>query len=191
MKKIKIEPKYAPFPKPIALIGSMVNGTPNFMPIAWFSRMSMDPNIWMISINKHHYTFQGIKENSAFSMNFPSPELVEQTDFCGLVSGREVDKSFLFKTFYGELKIAPMIIECPINVELELIEILERYEQKIVLASVKNIYTEKKYLSESELDPQKLNLMTFMKPNPEGLYYRVGQSIAQAWSVGKGLKEKE
>lgn len=62
-----------------------------------------------ISLNKSHYTCTGIKENGTFSINIPSVEMVAKTDYCGLVSGNDGDKSILFHTFYGILENAPMI----------------------------------------------------------------------------------
>ena len=46
--------------------------------------------------------------------------MMEKTDFCGLVSGRDIDKAALFDVFYGELKTAPMITECPLSLECRL-----------------------------------------------------------------------
>jgi flavin reductase (DIM6/NTAB) family NADH-FMN oxidoreductase RutF len=191
MKKVKIEHKYAPFPKPIALIGSLVDGKPNFMTIAWFNRMSMSPNIWMISIGKNHYTFKGIKENGTLSMNFPNPDLVIKTDYCGLVSGREKDKSDIFSIFYGELKTAPLIVECPISIELEVVEMMEKEDLVLIFAEVKNIFSEEKYLTNGELDPIKFKPLAFIKPNPEGYYYKLGQRVGQAWSIGTQLLKEE
>ena len=153
--------------------------------------MSMTPNMWMISLNKHHHTFQGIKENGTFSINFPNPDLVKETDYCGLVSGRETDKSQLFSIFYGEFKTAPMIAECPISIELEVVEMIEKYGQIIIFATVKNIFSEEKYITDGELDPIKFQPLAFIKPNPEGFYYILGDRIGQAWSVGKQLKNDE
>jgi len=188
MNKIKIESKYSPFPKPIALIGCLIDGKPNFMNIAWFNRMSMEPNQWMISMNKNHHTFQGIKENKTFSMNFPNNELVEKTDFCGLVSGRDFDKSQLFTIFYGDLKTAPLISDCPISVELEVIELIEKQNQMIIIGLVKNIYSEEKYLTNGELDPKKIQLLIFVKASPDGFYFNLGENIGQAWKIGKDYK---
>ena len=75
-------------------------------------------------MNKQHYTNSGIKEHRTFSVNVPTANQVKETDYCGMVSGRKKDKSKLFNTFYGELQTAPMIMECPVNMECELIQTL-------------------------------------------------------------------
>lgn len=71
-------------------------------------------------MNKLHYTNSGIKANKTFSVNIPSIKMVKETDCCGLVSGKDKNKSDMFKTFYGELKTAPMIEQFSINMECEL-----------------------------------------------------------------------
>ena len=51
-------------------------------------------------------------------------DLLEKNDYCGLVSGEKTDKSHVFDVFYGSLKTAPMIKECPVNLECQLIQML-------------------------------------------------------------------
>jgi hypothetical protein len=66
-----------------------------------------------VSLKETHYTTTGIKASGFFSVNLPSPDLAEKTDFCGVVSGKTTDKSELFTSFYDESGRAPMIQECP------------------------------------------------------------------------------
>ena len=137
MSKIEITPKIAPFPKPTALIGSLIDDRPNFMNIVWFNRVNRSPNIWAASVNKKHHTLEGIKQNGSFSINLPSPDLAVKTDYCGLVSGRDVDKSELFDVFFGKLKTAPMIRECPVNTECLVQDTIDLPDHVIVLGEVK------------------------------------------------------
>ncbi|MBD3408229.1 MAG: flavin reductase family protein [Candidatus Lokiarchaeota archaeon] len=188
MSKTKVKSNYAPFPKPIALLGVMVEGKPNFMNVAWFNRAHMDPNLWMISLNKFHYTVKGIKENKTLSINLPSAELVKKLDYCGLVSGRDVDKSELFTIFYGDSKETPMIKECLVNVELSIDEIIEVKDQYLFVAKVQNIYANAEILTDGEMDLEKYHPILFIKANPEGFYYALGEQIGKAWHVGKALK---
>ena len=105
--KIKIGPKNCLYPLPTTLIGANVNEKPNFVAIAHVG--IMDLGHVSLGMAKAHYTNMGIKKNKAFSVNIPSEKMVKKTDYCGLVSGRQVDKSELFTIFYGEPKNAPMI----------------------------------------------------------------------------------
>jgi len=94
---------------PVAIVGATVNDKPNFMTVAWFSKVNINPPMMMIALGKQKYTGEGIKESMAFSINIPGKDLIKETDYCGIKSGRTEDKSRLFKVFYGETGTAPMI----------------------------------------------------------------------------------
>ena len=104
MKKVNIGRNVSIYPMPVTLVGSMVEEKPNFMAVAWITRVNATPPLLAVSLNKPRYTAKGILENKTFSVNFPGVNMVEQTDYCGLASGRESDKSGLFEVFYGDDK---------------------------------------------------------------------------------------
>ena len=109
---------YNPLPVvPIVLVGATVNGKPNYIPVGFVNGVNIKPPIVYISLNNKHHTPQGIIENGTFSINIPSANYVIETDYCGLVSGKNADKSNIVTTFYNELKTAPMIEEFPITAE--------------------------------------------------------------------------
>ncbi|MHA1959591.1 MAG: flavin reductase family protein [Candidatus Thorarchaeota archaeon] len=190
MSKVEISPAIAPFPKPIALVGSVVDGRPNFMNIAWVNRVNRSPNIIAASINIKHFTLEGIRQNGTFSVNFPDTTMVERTDYVGLVSGRDIDKSSVFQVFYGELKGAPMIQECPVCMECSVQQFVELPDHIIVLGEVIHTYTEEKYMTDGTLDPKKMDPVVFTRPGPIGMYWHLGEAVGQAWSIGKRLKEQ-
>jgi len=99
---------------PMVLVGAVVDGKANFMAAAWVCRVNAKPPMFSIALG-HHHTNKGIEENKEFSINVPDVSMVEKTDYCGLVSGVKNDKSRLFDVFYGELKKAPLIAECPVS----------------------------------------------------------------------------
>ncbi|MFW9965692.1 MAG: flavin reductase family protein [Candidatus Thorarchaeota archaeon] len=187
MSKIEISPEIAPFPKPIALVGSMVNNRPNFITVAWFNRVNRSPNIWGVAISKKRYTLQGIKQNNSFSVNIPSTKLVEKTDYCGLYSGINIDKSALFNVFYGKLRNVPMIGDCPFCVECSVYDLIELPGSVLVLGEVKHAYIEECCMTDDDLDPEKINPFVFTKPGDK--YWALGEAIGDAWSVGKHLPE--
>jgi flavin reductase (DIM6/NTAB) family NADH-FMN oxidoreductase RutF len=114
MGKIRINANVFMYPMPVVLVGAIANGKPNFMAVGWVSRVNANPPMLAIGINKAHHTPEGIKENGTFSVNVPRANMVDKVDYCGLVSGKKDDKARLFQVFYGDLKTAPMINECPI-----------------------------------------------------------------------------
>ncbi|WP_234121984.1 flavin reductase family protein [Clostridium hydrogenum] len=186
MNKIKIENKVCLYPLPTVLVGAKVNGTPNYLNVSYCGMVNRVPCMMSISLNRSHYTCDGIRENNCFSINLPSTKMLTLTDYCGIVSGKNVDKSKLFNNFYGELKNAPMIEECPVNIECELIQELDLGGSNITfIGRVIDVYTEEKYFSNNTLDIKKIHPILFSVS--ELNYYCVGEKIGKAWNVGKSL----
>ncbi|MFL0252381.1 flavin reductase family protein [Clostridium neuense] len=183
MNKMKIGNKGYLYPLPTVLVGTTVNDKTNYLNVSFCSIVNRTPAMMSISLNKSHYTCDGIRQNNSFSINIPSVEMLEVTDYCGIVSGNTVDKSKLFNNFYGELKNAPMIEECPVNVECELIQELDLGGSNVIfIGKVIEVYTEEKYFTNDTLDLKKINpiLLSIYEFN----YYNVGKKIGKAWSVG-------
>jgi flavin reductase (DIM6/NTAB) family NADH-FMN oxidoreductase RutF len=187
MTKIEISQGTCPFPKPVALVGALVDGKPNFMNIAWMTRIAFEPHVWGFSTREERYTVKGIKENGTFSVSFPGPDLVTEADYVGIVSGNKVDKSQVFDVFYGELGSAPMIRDCPLCVELTLHDILNVVERAFILGVVQHVYTEEQYLTDGVLDQKKANQLIFT--NPANQYWTLGEEVGKAFSIGKLLKQ--
>jgi flavin reductase (DIM6/NTAB) family NADH-FMN oxidoreductase RutF len=173
------------YPMPTTLVGATVNGKPTFITIAHVG--IMDLGSVSLSMNKTHYTNAGIKENRTFSVNIPSAEMVKETDYCGLVSGKSVDKAALFEVFYGELKTAPMIKECPINMECRLIQTLDFPRNDIFIGEIVQTHCAEDCLSDGVVDFSKVQPILFAM-NDKG-YWRLGDRLAKAWDIGKGLKK--
>jgi len=91
-----------------------------------------------------------------FSINLPTVDMIEKTDYAGLVAGKHVDKSDLFEVFYGELKSAPMISECPLTIECKLSQTVDLPIHSFFIAEIINIYTEDVFLSEGKPDIMKI-----------------------------------
>jgi len=115
MDQINLGAVIPAYPMPVSLVGAHVEGKANFLAVAWFTMASFKPPRIAISLGKGHYTNAGIKANKSFSVCLPSEDMVAETDYCGMVSGAKTDKADIFDLFYGELKSAPMIKNCPLN----------------------------------------------------------------------------
>jgi flavin reductase (DIM6/NTAB) family NADH-FMN oxidoreductase RutF len=187
MSKIKIKTTVSPFPMPVAIIGAIVNDHPNFMTVAWFNRLNSNPPIWGIAFGKNQYTLEGIRSNKNFSVNIPGTDLVEKTDYCGIVSGRKIDKSKLFNIFYGEVESVPMIQECPLCLECRVYDIIELPSTTLVLGEIVTAYTEEQYMNEGKLDSKKIDPFTLSQPDNK--YWALGDIVADAFSIGKTLKK--
>ncbi len=189
MEKINIGNNAHVYPMPVSLVGSLVEGRPNFMAVAWLARVNYIPPIIAVALNQRHHTPKGIQEKQSFSVNFPGADLMEKTDYCGLVSGRETDKSGIFEIFYGDLKTAPMIQECPLCLECKLLQVVPLPTNNLFLGEIMGAYTEDRYLTDGKPDIQKMN--PFVLTMPDNNYWRIGEWAAKAWSVGRKLKEKK
>ena len=187
MEKIKIESNDAfVYPMPMTIIGAVVDGKPNFMAAAWVSRVNFKPAMMMVALGAHH-TNLGIDANGAFSINIPDVSLLEKTDYCGIVSGRKVDKSKLFDVFYGSLAGAPLIKECPLSMACRLNQTVKLPFDTLYIGDVVEVYTEERYLTGGKPDVKKINPFTLTMPDNH--YWRVGEIAGNAWSAGKKLKE--
>lgn len=186
MQKLNIDTNVYLYPMPVVLVGVEVQGKPNFMTVGWVSRVNLKPPMIAIGINKAHYTPKGIQENGAFSINIPTRSMVEVTDYCGLVSGRTADKSELFKAFYGELHGAPMIAECPLNMECKLVDTVDLPSNYLFIGEIVGAYCGEEFMTDGNPDIKKID--PFLLTMPDKRYWGIGEFVAKAWSVGKERK---
>jgi len=115
--------------------------------------------------------------------------MVEQTDYCGLVSGRESDKASIFEVFYGDLKTAPMIESCPLSLECRLADILELPTNDLFIGEIVNGYADEGSFTEGKLDVQKIDPLLLTMP--DNSYWRIGDYVGAAWSIGASLMKKK
>jgi len=188
MDKINLGSTIPAYPMPVSLVGTHVDGKPNFLAVAWFTMASYNPPRIAIALGKGHYTNPGIKENKTFSLCLPSVDMVEETDYCGIVSGRKTDKSMIFDLFYGELKTAPMIKDCPLSMECKLVDTVESSQNEIFIGEIIGTYTEQRFLSDGKLDFKKMKPLILSQPDTS--YWRLGEPLAKAWSIGKRYKAR-
>ncbi len=188
MDKINLGSTIPAYPMPVSLVGTHVNGKPNFLTVAWFAMASYKPPRIFIALGKGHYSNFGIKDNKTFSVCLPSEDMVEVTDYCGIVSGKKTDKSGIFDLFYGELKTAPMIKDCPLNMECHLVDIVESGLNEIFIGEIVGTYTEEKFLTDGKMDFKKMKPLILSQP--DSTYWSLGESVARAWSIGKKYKAK-
>lgn len=181
------------YPIPIILAGANVDGKPNFETLGDVGLMGISPPLVFISSGKDHYTNIGILENNTYSINFPTTEMLAVTDYCGIVSGRDVDKSKLFEIFYGELKTAPMIKKCPVNVECQVVKEFSIQHRQIFVGEVIMTYVDEEHLREingrkalvemSQLDPIIYAL--------DNRYYKIGEVIGTGYREGQSYSKND
>jgi flavin reductase (DIM6/NTAB) family NADH-FMN oxidoreductase RutF len=175
-------------PMPVLLVGVRDKGKANFMTVGWVSRVNTSPPMVAVAISRSHYTAELIREARTFSINVPGADMVDKVDYCGLVSGKDVDKSALFNIFYGMLKTAPMISECPVCLECRLVDTLPMKTNYLFIGEIAGAFTEEKYLTDGLPDPEKINPL--MLTMPDTSYRTLGKPAGKAWSDGKKLMKK-
>jgi flavin reductase (DIM6/NTAB) family NADH-FMN oxidoreductase RutF len=186
MGKIKLPSLPLIYPIPAVLIGAIVAGKPNYETLGNCGIMSVEPAVIYISSNKTHYTNKGILENKVFSVNIPSTELMVEVDYCGLVSGSEADKSKIFQTFYGNLDKAPMIQECPINLECQVIKTLDVYEMVVFIGEISAAYANETVLSNGFPDTKLIDPLIYSMDN---MYWNIGGIVGNGFNDGKSYKK--
>ena len=189
MKKVQLNLQPLIGSTPVVLVGAMVEGKPNFMTVAWCGVANSNPAMVSVAIRPTRYTLKGI-QTKEFSVNVPSSKLVKEVDYCGIVSGAKEDKvSFCgFKIFYGNLKNAPLIEQCPINLACSVEHILELGSHHLIIGRVEETHISEKCLTDGKPDIRKIKPFIFSMVSPTE-YFTLGRSLGRGFSLGKGLME--
>ncbi|HVO68287.1 MAG TPA: flavin reductase, partial [Syntrophales bacterium] len=114
-------------------------------------------------------------------------DLMEKVDYCGLVSGEKVDKSKIFDIFYGDLPNAPMVRQCPLCMECNLVTAVDLPSNTLFIGEIMETYTEERFLTNSKPDIKKINPFTLTMPDNN--YWNVGENAGKAWSIGKDFRK--
>ena len=187
--KIKIGAIPYIYPIPITLVGANVNGKANFVTIGDIGLIGINPPIVSISSHAQHYTNQGILQNGTFSINFPTTAMLAETDYCGIVSGREADKATLFEVFYGDLESAPMIAACPVSLECRVIKEFSIQHRQVFVGEVVQTHISEAFVREADgrkqiADLPQLDPIIYALDNR---YYNIGEAIGVGYREGRTL----
>jgi flavin reductase (DIM6/NTAB) family NADH-FMN oxidoreductase RutF len=192
MAKVKLESKAGPLPilgiYPTIMIGASVDGKPDFTTVAWTGVASSVPPSITIALQHHRHSLKGVRQNMSFSVNIPSAGQVRETDYCGLASGARIDKASDcgFTVFYGELKNAPFIEQCPINHGCEVVQILNLGSHELIVGRIVETHVSDDCLTDGRLDATKVDPILFA-----GLgYYRIGDYLGAAFRCGIDINPK-
>ena len=168
------------------IVGTMREGKPTFMALAWVTRVNFKPALFAIGVNKANATHDAIMAAKEFSLSLPSTEMVAITDYTGLVSARNTDKSGIFDLFYGELQSAPMIRECPLTLSFTLHSIVDLPTNSLFIGELVESWCEESCLNEGR--PDMTRIQPFCLTMPDNQFWALGEKAGDAWSAGKQLK---
>lgn len=166
-------------------------GNANILTVAWAGTICTNPPMLSISVRPERYSYHMIKETNEFVVNLTTKNLVKETDFCGVRSGRDVDK-------YKELGLtkskmehvsAPGIAESPVNIECKVRKIEELGSHHMFIADVVGVVVDDKYFDETNrFHINDTNLIMYS----HGEYFALGEKLGKfGYSVKKSKKNKK
>ena len=177
------------YPIPIVLVGANVDSQPNFTTIGDVGLMGINPPLVFISSHKQHHLNKGILENGCYSINFPSTDMLSLVDYCGQVSGRDVDKGALFDIFYGDLEVAPLIQACAVNLECRVVREFCIQHRQIFVGEVVQTHVDENFVSEIDgsLTVASLGQLDPILYALDNRYYRIGEAIGVGYQEAKKM----
>ena len=186
--KISIGPKPFILPNPVLIIGSYdENDVPNMMAVAWGGICCSVPPCVTISPAKRTHTYSNIMARNAFTVNIPSTSYAKEADYVGIYSGKKENKfeSLGLTPVRSEKVNAPYVDEFPLILECNVIHGYEigSYTQQFI-GEILDIKAEEDILGEDKL-PDIEKVQPFVYDEVGRNYYRVGELLAKAFSIGK------
>ncbi len=174
-----------PIPAVMVSCGRMKE-KPNIITIAWAGTVCTNPAMVSISIRKERYSYDMIKESGEFVINLVTKKLLRQADYCGVKSGREVDKFKEMKLTPMKAKevSAPLIGESPVNIECVVKDILELGSHDMFIAEVVNVAVDKELMDQKgRFHLNQSGLIVFS----HGEYFGLGELLGK---FGYSVKKK-
>lgn len=188
MSKQHWKPGNMLYPVPAVMVSCGRAGEPpNIITTAWCGTTCSSPAMLYVSIRPERYSYNIIKETGEFVVNLVTKELVYATDYCGVKSGRDVDK---FKemnlTPLRSLYIdAPGIDESPVNLECRVKQIIPLGSHDMFLAEVVGVTVDEKYMNENgKFELNKTGLTAYS----HGEYFELGKKVG---SFGYSVRKKK
>lgn len=175
------------YPLPAVMVSTAdKSGKANIITVAWTGTVCTNPAMLYISVRPERYSYGLLKDSGEFVVNLTTEKLKKATDWCGVKSGRDVDKWEAMHLTQGKaskLQYAPIIEECPVNIECTVTEVKELGSHHMFLAKVEAVQVGEEYLDEKgRLQLGKAGLLAYS----HGEYLTLGKSLGTfGWSVRK------
>jgi len=181
MDKRRMGPQHFLNPKPVVLVGTIVDERPNFLTVSWIGSTSANPPAIAVAIRNVRYSLKGIRKHLTFSVNFPTVDMAGVANYCGSVSGATVDKvkACNLSVFAGSLRGAPLIEQCPINMECEVLQFVDIGDHTLIIGAIRETYVAEDCLVNGVLDIEMLRPLCFCATSStSGGYYSLGEVVA-------------
>ena len=178
------------YPLPAVMVSCQRPGEkPNIITVAWAGTVCSSPAMVSISVRKERYSYSILKETGEFVINLVTKELVFATDFCGVRSGREVDKfAQLGLTPLPAREVAcPLVGESPVNLECRVCDVIPLGSHDLFLADVLAVHVEEELVDDhGRLRMDQCHLAAYA----HGEYFALGKKVGSfGFSVRKKRKK--
>lgn len=150
-KNVNPDVGYRAFPAfPTVLVTANSNGRDNIITLAMVHMFSFSPPLIGIGVAPKRHSYRMVRESGEFAVNVPGKELLEQVLFCGTKSGRDTDKfrETGLTPVKGEKISAPLIAECPLNMECKVVREIETGDHVWFIGEVKAVHMDENYNKE-------------------------------------------
>ncbi len=185
--KITWKPGTMLAPVPVVMVTCLgKNNKANIITIGWTGTICSEPPMVSISIRPSRYSYNLIKDSGEFVINIPSKKLAKETDLCGVISGYKYDKFHETGLTSGKSTSvkAPIIIECPINLECKVKQEIALGSHNLFIAEITAVQVSKEFIdSEGKFLTDKANLLGYA----HGAYVSLGKQVG---TFGFSVKKK-
>ena len=191
MDKKTLGPGITFFPQPATWIVSVDSeGTIDVMTASWVSVVSKTPPTIGLSLHHGRQSYANIQQSGAFTVNVIPSSQVVAGDFCGLVSGRDVDKLAAtdLTPRAGLHVVAPILAESPLNLECRVTSEVAIGDYRLILAEILEIHIAAAACRDHGYDAAVIDPLVYLGGIRE--YWRLGEKAGTAYSVGKALLPK-
>lgn len=190
MSKQSWKPGNMLYPLPVVMVSAAdKEGRDDIITVAWAGTVCTNPPMVSISIRPERYSYHMIRETGEFVINLTTEELAFATDYCGVKSGRDIDKfkeTGLTREKAEKVK-APMIAEAPVSIECKVKEIRELGSHHMFIAQVAAVHADEKYMDEkNRFDLNRARPIVYS----HGEYLGTGKKLGTfGYSVKKAKKQ--
>lgn len=165
----------APLPAVMVSAGDMDNS--NIITIAWTGIICSQPPRLYISVRRERHSYEMLKQSGEFVINLVSDKLLAACDYCGIRSGRDVDKFTEMKLTKSSASqvAAPLIEQSPINLECKVFDVSPLGSHDMFLADIVAIHVDDELMTDGKIDYRKANLVNYQ----HGEYYATGKHLGR------------
>lgn len=176
------------YPLPAVMVSTADRkGEDNIITVAWTGTICSDPAMLYISVRPERYSHHMLEESGEFVVNLTTEAIAKATDWCGVRSGKDVDKwkeMHLTRGKAEKLQYAPIIKESPVNIECKVTEVKRLGSHDMFLAEVLAVQVDESYMQENgKFELNKTGLVAYS----HGEYFSLGSELGR---FGFSVKKK-